>query len=294
MAALRKNLDTRYFESHPSDRGLVLDFAQAATDLPSATGAEFVEAFDWRVRSASLSDASAQERRRRDAETQIIAFCDDEPQEDLPDITCNALSVKKPGDLHICLPDVFDFALSRINCAAADALRLFGAERFERTSMLFIVQRTDVEPDTCHRPHISHWHDHLSNGQNMDMVYLFHNVLGTENRFFHHNGEAINAVELVAPDNSLSRIGGEIVHRPQQNEGATLRREWGALILNIKPQAVRRRELPRSMNSVAIERGSTHFDAFKDAASRILDGDKRLHPLPSPQTLIDHAEMCCT
>lgn len=283
-----QTLNTAYFRSHPRDKGLVLDFNDAAQGLDKDAGADYVSAVDYRVKSTFSSDPLVIKQRRALAETHIIATCDDEPQDNLPDITCSAMTVKPAGSMHIALPEVFDFALSRINAAAHDALKFIGPENFEKASLSLIIQRTDLESGNTHRPHVSNWHDHVSGGQNSDLVYLFHNKIGTEYKFSTHKGENIQSKELTAPDQTLARVGGEITHRPQTNQGEDVRREWGALIVNIEPAVQSRASNYRSDNSNLVKRDNPLFGLFKERAAEILAADDRLHVLDEPTTLIEY------
>ncbi len=283
-------MNNNFFREHSREKGLVLDFNDAAKEMDFDGSQDYVQAMDYRLHSTFSRDAEAVKARSAHAETHIIATCDDVDQENLADITCDAMTVKRAGDMHIALPEAYDFTLSRINAAALDALKLYGPEVFEETSMLLIVQRTDVDPGDCHRPHISNWHDHISGGQNTDTVYLFHNKLGTEYRFNTHKGQKIDQVEIAAPDNTLARVGGEIIHRPQTNQGDELRREWGALIVNIKPAVMTRASNYRSDNNALVKADNPLFDAFKQRAQEILDADTRLHVLDEPQTLIEYTQ----
>ncbi len=282
-------ISTRVMNECSSDKGLVLDFNDHAKNLPDGTGADYIQAKDWRLTSSFSRDPEVTASRSKDAETRVIALCDDVEQEDLPDMTFSSFLVKRVGDMHLCLPEIMDFSLSRVHAAAMDALNLYGSELFEKASMKFIVQRTDVEAGDTHRPHVARWHDHLSNGENTDMVYLFHNVLGTENRFTSHDGKPIAPVTVIAPDNSLSRVGGEVIHRPQTNDGDELRREWGALIINIEPAIqTRANSNGSSYNNSSVKLEDPKFETFKEKADQILDADTRLHVLDESETLIDY------
>lgn len=287
---IRSNaISTTYINGCSRDEGLVLDFNEAAQNLPEGTGADYIHAKDWRLGAVSSRNPDACSTRRKDAETRVIALCDDVPQEALSDCTFSSMIVKRVGDMHLALPEILDFTLSRVNAAAFDALKLYGPELFEKAKMTFIVQRTDVESGEVHRPHVAKWHDHLSGGENTDMVYLFHNSLGTENRLTSHNGSSISPVTIIAPDYSLSRVGGEITHRPQLNEGDELRREWGALIINIEPAILSRARCNGgSFNNVLVTRDDSNFEPFKEKANQVLDEDTRLHVLPESKTLIDY------
>lgn len=286
-------INTSYFLKHPKDRGLVLDFEETAKTLPNNTGNHYIAVLDQRISSSTYPYSKRQsfeKHRAIDAETHIVALYDDGPQEELPDITNNAMRIKKPETMHISLPDIFDFTLSRIYISALDALKLYGAETFKKTEMWFIVQRTDVAPGQCHRPHISNWHNHISSGENTDLTYLFHNLLGTENRLIRHKGQKIQTLELIIPDGAISRLGGEIDHRPQQNNlNTVLRRLWGGLIIKLEQEQTSRNANNRAENTVMINRNDPMFKRFKDAAEHILKYDTRIHTLDSPQTLIEYS-----
>ena len=285
-------IKTDYFNTYPADMGLVIDFADFEDLLSVDAGADYVQVMDYRLTSIfsgnSADTLQAKSQRAKDAEPLLVATFDSAPQEDLPDIVSSAMTIKNPGDMHIALPEFFDFSLSRVHTAAFDALKLLGPDVFKESNMLFIVQRTDVESGETHRPHVAQWHDHVSGGQNTDLVYLFHNNLGTENRVTAHNGEAVKPIELIMPDNSLSRVGGEIVHRPQENVGVDLRREWGGLTINIQPKHGGRGQNYLAENPVMIDRDHDLFEQFKSTASQILSADQTIHPLHEPETLVDH------
>ncbi len=288
-------LSTAYFREHPSNRGLVLDFTKSAAALSPDTGEDYVGAYDWRLGFRYEDESkSAAERRADIAEPRIIARYRPEKQSGLPDITSNGFDIKKPGDMHICLPDVFDFALPRISIAAKDALQLLGAEGFRNANLSFVIQRTDIEPGEFHRPHFTDWHDHRCNGENIDAVYLFGNRLGTDVKLFTHSGSDIRTTELSAPDGSVMRIGAEILHRSRQNTGEEiLRREWGAVIVNIEMPKMGRGRPARSENSVYVGEDDPLFTRFKTAAERILKRDRSTQPLAEPQTLIDYVGLDC-
>ncbi|MBI1300564.1 MAG: hypothetical protein GC137_02800 [Alphaproteobacteria bacterium] len=276
-------LDTAYLRQHPANRGLVIDFADAAACVPEDAGKDYVEARDWRLRQA-FAGQKERDRRSRDAESQILAFVRDEDQAALPNITSDGIDIKNPGDLHVAVPDVYDFALSRINFAIHDLLRLYGAERFQKANISVVLQRTDVEPDQAHRPHFNGWHSHVEGGQNYDLVYLFHNVLGTEKRLWEHNGKTVDMTDLSDPDGCMTRIGAEIMHRSQTNLGSAVRREWGAVMVNLRPNTFKD---CRTVNTVYVQRDSGLFVKFRDAASQVLEGDRRITPI-QPITSYDY------
>ena len=286
-------ITTRFFDSYPKDAGLVIDFADVADLLPEDAGEGYVQSTDWRIGSSHSYSSKGegkdiQVRRAKDAESRIIGSFDVEPQDELVDFGAGGMLVKKVGDMHLALPQTFDFALSRVNTAAFDALKLYGPELFGQAEMMLIVQRTDIEPEEAHRNVFSRWHNHRDNGENVDMVYSFFNVMGTENQLTSHDGRQIVPVELVVPDASILRIGGEIAHRSQTNNtDHDIRREWGALIINFKPPTAFRNRNYLSHNPTMVGRDSDLFDGFKDKAAEILSSDTRVHALDEPETVID-------
>ena len=292
MTAQSSTLNTDYFNRRPfSGHGFILDFKEAARALPADTGRDYIPALDWRVKNGNMySGAERQElltRRRSDAETKIIATFDPKDTSNLPDITACAFNVKKAGDMYIAVPDALETVLPKIHTAAMDALQLYGAELFAKTNMSFIVQRNTIETGEAARPHFAHWHNHITNHESIDMAYLFHDILGTENKLTHHNGASIKTTEVIAPDHVMTRFGGEIMHRSQPNENKTSRREWGALTINIEPARGGRSQNHRSENDAQVSENSAFFDAFKKAANHVIGQDQSVHRLEHPQTLIE-------
>lgn len=293
-------ITTRYFDSYPKDQGLVIDMAEIAEHLPEDAGIDYIAATDWRLTSTFGFSSSnegpslkeLQHRRSIDAETHIIASYEDEPQDNLPDFGASGMIVKRVGDMHLALPEIFDFALGRVNVAANDALKLYGPELFKEAEMLLIVQRTDIEPQEAHRQPFASWHDHLSGGQNIDMIYSFSNTLGTESRLSTHKGRRIEPVEMTTPNARLMRIGGEVAHRSQRNESEQdIRREWGALTINIKPSDNRRARNFLSTNRTMVKPDDPNFGEFKAKAAKILGDDFSVQAYEKPKTLIEENDI---
>ena len=292
-------ITTRYFDSYPKDQGLVIDMADIAEHLPEGAGIDYIAATDYRLTSTfgfSSSDgkslADLKHQRSIDAETHIIAAYDAEPQDDLPDFGASGMVVKRKGQMHLAMPEIFDFALSRVNAAAQDALKLYGPEQFKDAEMLLIVQRTDIEPQEAHRQPFASWHDHLSGGQNIDMIYSFSNTLGTESKLSTHQGRRIEPVELVTPNARIMRIGGEIAHRSQRNVTEhDIRREWGALTINFKPSDNRRAQNFLSTNATMVKPDDPRFEGFKEKAAKILGDDFSVQAYEKPKTLIEENDV---
>ena len=75
---IRSNaISTKRINECSSEEGLVLDFNEHANNLPDGTGSKYVNAKDWRLTSAFSRDPDIDCERRKDAETRIIALCDD-------------------------------------------------------------------------------------------------------------------------------------------------------------------------------------------------------------------------
>lgn len=291
MKARDDMITTRSFDSYPKDLGLVLDFSDVAALLPKDAGEGYVPATHWRLHntfSGGDEDKAVKTRRNIDAEARTIGFYQDEEQDDLVDIGASAMIVKRVGQMHLTLPQTFDFALSRVHAAAFDALKLYGPELFEQTQMMFIVQRTDIEPQEAHRNNFANWHSHSSSNENYDMLYSFFNTLGTEVKTSTHHGQRITEVEMTAPNNSILRIGAEVSHRSQVNTSKEdIRREWGALTINVEQPKSQRNQNYLSTNRVMVDRDDPNFDVFKDKAADILVSDASLQVLEEPETLLD-------
>ncbi|MCB1783587.1 MAG: hypothetical protein KDI13_06285 [Alphaproteobacteria bacterium] len=286
-------LNKSYFINHPENHGLILDFEPDLESFPPEVTPEGICYGDWRIVPGSTYSyskrAPLEQQRAAIAEPKVIAFTQCPSPEDLPMITAHGMCVKMSGHSHIALPDTFAFALKQIEIAAKDTLNLYGPDKFREAEFYYIAQNTDVEPGECHRPHFANWHTHVGYGQNLDMIYLFSNTLGTETRIDTHQGKKIKRIETPSPDGALMRIGAEIEHRPQVNDSeVTIGRIWSALTIKFPSRSPSRSRNSESPNTVMIGRDGRLFSQFTAAASEILKGSST-GPLESPTTLIEYS-----
>jgi hypothetical protein len=217
------------------ERGLTLSFAQQARALPTNHNRDYLDAHRAR---ALMMISSPEVRERREARAAVanplvLGTFNNIP--DGPDIVAPGITVKPRSSNNLGVVECYDFTLPIAQCVGTDVLNLYGADRFKKSEIVLVVQRTDVEPDEAHRPDFAGWHDHLSSPMGeIDLIYSFCAALGepgktptslpTEFRF----GNQIIAV----PENSLTRFGAEFPHRSQVNKtGETVRRLWGAFIV---------------------------------------------------------------
>ncbi len=288
MSITRPNkINTQYFTNHPKEESFVIDLQDAASDLPNDTEQHYVSAQDWRLKGgASLSQdiSSVRATRQADAEPKVIATFPEHDTEELPDITADGMTVKKSGEMHLAFPNVLETALPKIYAAAMDVLKTAGEEYFRNSEITLIVQRNDIQPNSAHRPAFAGWHNHSENGENADLVYLWHDVKGTEYK--------TEAGEVTAPNAVLTRMGGEIKHRSQTNNtDEAMRREWGALVVKDGPQRLTRASNGMSYNNALfVKRDDPLFNQFSDAADKVLGQDDIIHVLDTPQNLAEYVE----
>lgn len=285
MSFIKPNtLNTQYFTNHPKEESFVIDLQDDVSALSQDVGADYVSAQDWRVKNGASFSPDAQdvrEHRKDDAKTKVIATFPTHATDDLPDITAGGMIIKRSGTMHLALPDVFETSLPKIHAAAQNVLQLGGAEYFKNSEMTLVVQRTDIEPQQAHRPHFAHWHNHSEKGENADLVFLWHDVMGTEHR--------VEGQEVVAPDNVLTRMGGEQEHRSQTNDtDEKVHREWGALVVKSEAQKPTRSSNYMSENhALYVGRDDPLFGEFSDAAQAVLEQNSSFHILDDPQDLAE-------
>lgn len=143
-------------------------------------------------------------------------------------IVHNGLFFKRKNSLDFALPSVLDFTVPISQAVVDDLIELYGADLYNK-EIVFLAQRTLLEPDEVYRPNFSTWHHHrrdsgVTNGSDVDLTYLFFDKIGTEFK----DGE--NAV--AAPKNSLIRFGGDVMHRsPRNTTSEPLWRTFGMYIV---------------------------------------------------------------
>lgn len=148
---------------------------------------------------------------------------------DGPDADHNALPIKNTDSMIVALPECYSFAVAMAKLVSDDLLSLYGKNKFRSLKLSFILQRTDFEPQTAHRPNFANWHTHNHGRTSLDLTYQFTSALGTE---FKHDLARDKALILNAPINALTRFGSEIPHRsPQNHTNTTMRRSWGAFLV---------------------------------------------------------------
>lgn len=259
MSDIQHTIDSQFLRYLPSDRGLILDFQEAAENLPENTGDNYIRANDYRIKGAFTQNGDARKQRKQAAQTHIIATYNAENISNLPDAIAPAMVIKRKGDMHLSLPEVYETALSRVHTAAKDTLHLCGAEYFKNAEFLLNISRTNVNPNESQRPVFAKPHQHT----NSDLIYLSNNTLGT-----------IIEGKGPAPEQSIIRFGGEEWHRSQINTtNETIRKEWCALIVNAEQQTMKRHiQNNRSENTVLhTARDTELFNQFKDRAEGILN-----------------------
>lgn len=266
-------------------QGLVLDFAEEAQDVPRETGYLVLPDRGW--------IGEAPERRLKDAETQVIARYDETDQTDLPDLHgFGGMRIKRAGDLYVTLPAILGFVVGRVDVAARDALHTYGTDLFESAEFVLVVKRSDIEAgDVQHDPRVAKFHTHLgrTDGRTTDLMYSFQNRMGTESRDAYHNGLLINPTILAAPDNAVSKMGGEVEHRSPTNHSDTvMRREWGTMISYLNASTGRHWGRHMAINRGAIDRDNPEFEACKLRAVDVIAAGENIRVLDTPQSLIEH------
>lgn len=293
MTSNKQILNSQYFNAQETakDReGLILDYQNALESLPNDTGQDYIKQSDYRLQSGIFRNAEVVKQRSEIAEPKIIATFDPHDTSDLPDITSDGFRVKNKGDDFIALPSELETALPKVHAAALDLLKLYGEDTFKEAEITFVLQRNDIEQGQAPRPHFAGWHNHINGGEKTDILYLFHDVLGTEFQLNHHEGEPIETIETGLPDNVLSRIGGEIMHRSKpENPHDTLRREWGGLKVTIDKQPISASQNGRSNNLSMVGRDSPLFEKFSQAAQNIIERQNSVHAFTQPKNVIGFA-----
>lgn len=207
--------------------GLLISFEKQAERIPPARGNDYISAHE-----KQRERARGKFNRASFARPHLVGFL--KQFEDGPDIVSNGIVLKPRDGFLAGVPECFDFTLPMARIVGNDVLKNYGAEKFEASEILLIVQRTDVSKAKSHRPAFQGWHDHMSGSANrMDLIYSFCMVLPTE---FMLGGRAVATQE-----NSLTRFGAEQRHRSVKNTTPdTLRRTWGAFIVSYEPTPVGR------------------------------------------------------
>lgn len=267
-------------------QGLVLDFAQEAQNVPKETGYVRLPDRGW--------SGAIPQRRLKDAETQVLARYDDSDQDSLPDVQgFGGIKIKNAGDMHVALPAVLGFTAGRIDVAARDALHTYGSALFESAEFVLVVKRSDIEAgDIQHDPRVGEFHTHLahSDGRTTDMMYSFQSAMGTESKDRYHNGLRVNPLILAAPDNAVSKMGGEVLHRsPMNTQDHAMRREWGTMISYVNAPTGRHWGRYLSVNRGAICRDNPLFEDCKLRAADVIAAGENVRALETPQSLIEYS-----
>jgi len=283
----RQVIDSAYFRDYPDDKGgLILDFSGFASDQTCDNGNQFLGYFEYPLNDrfyAGEDKKEIYERRNNIARPKLIAEFDERDFGDEPDFTCSGMTIKRAGEMHISLPEVFDFALSNVLTVAKNVFDECGQERFESANMVMIIQRNDIKAGDSHRSHVyaGNWHDHVSGDETSDLVYLASNILGTDIK--DGKGGVINT-----PDNSLSRIGGEWLHKSQQNTTDNIiRREWTGITVSFMPVKFTRNSQYLCDNPALITTDNPKFGEYKEKAQEYLDNSSGFHVFEEPVDLID-------
>lgn len=250
------NLNSLYLPSELQGGGLILDFSNASVQHAGGV---------------SYGNKSEQE------EPRILGYFDS-PETDF-EIIHHGMTIKKPGETYIALPECFDYALPLVNRAARDYLATVSAHKFSQATMDFVVQRNVVEPDQAHRPNFSTFHTHPE----AEFIYSFNDSLPTVYRDQHS--------DMISPENALIRFGGKVSHSGRLNhtEGP-INRLWGALaVYSVRPPS--RWQNNRSENSIffKLAKDAAHFAEFKQAATQRLAESRNFRSLEEPQTLREYA-----
>ncbi len=284
----RQVIDSAYFRDYPDDKGgLILDFSGFASDQPHDRSNQFMGYFEYPLSDrfyAGKDKKEIHDRRNKVARPKLIAKFDERAIGDAPDIICSGMTIKRAGEMHIALPEIFDFTLPNVLAVAKDIFNECGKERFESANMVMIVQRNDVSTGVSHRSHVysGTWHDHVSGDETSDFVYLASNVLGTEMK---DDKDGV----ITTPDNSLSRIGGEWLHKsPQNTTNNIIRREWMGITVSFMPFKFTRNSQYLCDNPAMITMDNPKFDEYKKKAEDYLDrNSKGFRVFEDPIDLID-------
>ncbi len=193
------------------------------------------------------SDAATALQRRNYALPRVVGYLEGLP-DDGCDIVCDGIVVKNQSSLTIGLPSCFDFALPLAQFAAHDLLADYGREKFFRSELRLVAQRTTIPQGEAGRAHFSHWHNHVDH--KLDAVYSWSDRLSTVFR----NGEKISE----GPDGSVVRFGGEIDHASKKNSEGLMRRTWLAVTARTIPVSLF--EKPVQAHNVAIVRPTPGFE----------------------------------
>ncbi len=281
----KQTIDHNFFRNYPEDRGgLILDFSGFAVEDDKSK--DFIGYFDYPLRDTFYSGADKKdlhEKRNNFARPKLLADFEDRSIEGLPDITCSGITIKRAGEMHIALPDIFDFALQNVLITAQNVIDECGIDRFEQSTIALVIQRNDVEVGSSHRSHVyaGSWHDHVSGHETSDMVFLSSNRLGTVVK----DG---SGGDIITPDNSLCRIGGEWIHKSQENKtDKPIHREWMGITVSLEPIRFSRNQQNMCENPALITVDNPLFDEYVENAQKVLSKSNKAHIYDEPVDLIN-------
>ncbi len=277
---------TRHLGYLPRHEGFIIDLFNEAQ---SAVESGFVPYDDKLLRGRG----EEAQRRAAIAETHVIGHYDTSPEMGAQNIGASAFQIKKVGDLHIALPEYYEFALPQVDMAVRDALAVMGPEVFKDADLRLIVKRSDVEGESAHRPIFARPHRHgKGDGRVTDILYTFgHDTgerLGTEMHLDSHKGHPIEQLTLSAPNGAVVRSGGEILHNSTVNNGDEVRREWGAITCYLSKPTDLKWHNGQGDNAAMMPRDHEKFEENRLRAADVLTAGKNIRVLDTPESLIEH------
>lgn len=267
--------DVESFNEAAAEGGLILDLSEFSKRKTPKTG--YVFNSDYRLNSPF---ARAKERQEvetlRNAVSQPHILGTFSAPQGIIVPKQDGMRIKPSGDMNVYLPDYYDFVLPIVVLALKDTLSLYGSKKFEESSALLVVKKSDVENNTAQREEFSDWHDHYNSTRyKTDLIYTFHTTLPTQ---FKREGKI-----LVPPENAILRFGGEELHRSQKNQRKRTERLWGAVI--IEEKEMHRNGSPDNEGYVGID--DSLFKQFMRAATNSLLGNSSVKVLSSPVALMN-------
>lgn len=287
MSSEKETFLTRHLDQLPRYQGFIIDLFN---DAQSAVKSEFVPYKDLLLNGKGIEA----EKRGVIAETHVVGYYDTSQEIGDRNLGPSAFPIKKPGDLHVALPEYYEFALPQVDMTVRDALSVLGPEVFRDADLRLIVKRSDVEGQSAQRPIFAQPHRHgSSDGRVTDMLYTFgHDTgarLGTEMHLDRHRGRFIEQVTLGAPNGAVVRSGGEILHNSKVNDGDVVRREWGAVMCYLNKPIDMRWYNGQGSNAAMMPRDHENFEDNKLRAADVLAAGENVRVLDTPQSLIEHA-----
>jgi hypothetical protein len=193
--------------------------------------------------------------------------------------TCghNAITIKSSDSDIVALPECHSFAFSAAKAVIRDTIDIYGWEKFLKSKIQFILQRTDVRPQEVHRENFGGWHSHETGRNPIDLTYQFTNRNGTE---FCPTQTTDGPFVVAAPSHAITRFGAEIKHRsPTNTTSETFSRTWAAFLVYEKDRPSNHYAVNKVLRKENIDRALEAGRHFNDAGLNIFS-----KPIPLVET----------